>query len=53
MLENALFLGLMIGACFGLGVAVLFLRLRARDTRDLEAEPDPMGHGLSGYALWK
>ncbi len=42
MLENALFLGLLIGACFGLGVAALFFWLRARDTRDLKAEPDPM-----------
>ena len=42
MLENALFLGLLIGACFGLGVAVLALRLRARDTQDTAPGTDPM-----------
>ena len=33
MLENALFLGLLIGTIFGLGAALLALRLRARDTQ--------------------
>ena len=42
MLENALFLGLLIGACFGLVVAVLALRLRARDTQDTAPDTDPM-----------
>ena len=42
MLENALFLGLLIGAIFGLGAAVLALGLRARDTHDPEPAPDPM-----------
>ncbi|MEC7210100.1 MAG: hypothetical protein VXV87_04985, partial [Pseudomonadota bacterium] len=42
MLEHALFLGLLIGACFGLGVAVLALRLRARDTQDTAPDTDPM-----------
>jgi DNA recombination protein RmuC len=42
MLENALFLGLLIGACFGLGAAVLALRLRARDTQDTAPDTDPM-----------
>ena len=32
MLENTLFLGLLIGTIFGLGAALLALRLRARDT---------------------
>ncbi|MEC7594907.1 MAG: DNA recombination protein RmuC, partial [Pseudomonadota bacterium] len=39
---NALFLGLLIGACFGLVVAVLALRLRARDTQDTAPDTDPM-----------
>ena len=42
MLENALVLGLLIGVCFGLGVAVLALRLRARDTDDTAPDTDPM-----------
>ena len=33
MLENALLLGLLIGTIFGLGAALLALRLRARDTQ--------------------
>ena len=36
------FLGLLIGACFGLVVAVLALRLRARDTQDTAPDTDPM-----------
>ena len=42
MLEISLFLGLLIGVCFGLGVAVLALRLRARDTEDTASDTDPM-----------
>ena len=42
MLENALFLGLLIGTTFGLGAAVLALRLRARNMHDPEPARDPM-----------
>ena len=42
MLENALFLGLLIGTIFGLGAAVLALRLRACNMHNPEPAPDPM-----------
>ena len=42
MLENSLFLGLLIGVCFGLGAAALALRLRTRDTQNTAPDTDPM-----------